>query len=346
MSFFFTACGASHGLCQSDCVQDSCSGANDDDEHNLQTLPQYPVVQLPKDAHVAVVHEPKTVQEQRFCCQSGCIKDPPCGGDAGLRIAQSMSEGEVDEVPGLFYDAQLTPRIVKDSGLARLSDSRVSDCTLEPCNEEQDSEEELSVEVPAKNVTQAPSSIPQFSLPWSDLSGNHQASTMTSEGELNKQSSREALLPFSQGSTGSCFNILYRPKFVTGLPSQAYLYKPTITDDIDCEVCHVLQGLSREASTLLELRRVEAGKYEIEGRSVFIYRGANGLFVHEDEVGPGIDDMPLHAYIPLAANVALDLQRIASVESFIHAATPTHDIVDVERYRAMQLACMQATIRK
>mmetsp|Transcript_95254 Transcript_95254/g.166353 ORF Transcript_95254/g.166353 Transcript_95254/m.166353 type:complete len:256 (-) Transcript_95254:34-801(-) len=255
-----------------------------------------------------------------------------------------MSEEQMAEVPGLYYDPQLTPRIVKDKGVPCKSDCATEQCS-EGNNEDQDSEEELSLEVLS---LEAPVGLrsEQFSLPWADLSGNHKASVMTSGGELNKQSSREALFPFSLGSTGSGFNTLYRPKFVTGLPFQAYLYQPNLTDDIDVEVYRVLQSLSGEAAALLELRRVQAGKYEIEGRSVLIYWSANGLLVHEDEVGPGIDDMPVSAYIPLAANVALDLQRIASVESFIHAATPSHGIVDDERYRAMQIACMQATMRK
>jgi len=221
-------------------------------------------------------------------------------------------------------------------------------------------------------VYQPPQRQQQFSLPWADLNGNQKESLVTSAGPgtgVVEQSSRElgrigrakqsrnksssamrSLLPFSTSSTGASFNSLYRPIFVTGIPTKAYLYKPIPTDPIDVEVHRTLRDLTSEASGLLALRRVEAGRYEIEGRNVVVYRAGNGLMVHEhDPGGPTIDNIPLPTYINLAANVALDLQRLVRDETFIEFGESKLDDPSLDgddRYRAMQIACMQAMIRE
>lgn len=196
----------------------------------------------------------------------------------------------------------------------------------------------------------------KFSLPWADLNGNKKDSLVTSskaglaQSQSRSHSPTTSLLPFSRGSTGRSFNSLYRPEFVTGIPTKAYAYKPNMADGIDVEVQKALRILSPEASQLFALRCIEPGKYEVEGRTVDVYWGINGLLVHEN-VGDGlsIGDMPLQDYINLAAAVAMDLQRLAKNDTFLtNGVGLTHDpmLSGDQRYEAMQIACMQAKMRK
>jgi len=201
----------------------------------------------------------------------------------------------------------------------------------------------------------------KFSLPWADLDGKKKNSLVTSgllqmngstsHSSTKSSSTAQSILPFSTGSTGTSFDNLYRPIFVTGIPTKAYQYKADSTDPIDVEVHHALHALNPEALQLVALRRVEAGRYEIEGRTVSVYRGSSGgLLVHENEVlGADIGDLPLQAYINLVANVAQDIQRLASTETFYSAGAARLNDLSVdgdERYEAMQVACMQAKIRE
>lgn len=201
----------------------------------------------------------------------------------------------------------------------------------------------------------------QFSLPWADLNGNKKENLVTSApGDRAPCEAKKmgALLPCSTGSsTGKGFNDLYRPIFLNGVPIKAYVYKPDEADPIDVAVARALRTLIPEASKLLALLRLGPGKYEIEARIVSVYWAASGLLVHETgTAGPNIDDMPLQAYINLAASVALDLQKLAMedsssqvLDSFFdggarHIHDPTLDGED--RYCAMQQACMQAKMRE
>jgi len=201
----------------------------------------------------------------------------------------------------------------------------------------------------------------KFSLPWADLDGKKKNSLVTSgllqmngstlHSSTKSSSTAQSILPFSTGSTGTSFNNLYRPIFVTGIPTKAYQYKADSTDPIDVEVHHALHALNPEALQLVALRRVEAGRYEIEGRTVSAYRGSSGgLLVHENEVlGADIGDLLLQAYINLVANVAQDIQRLASAETFYSAGAARVNDLSAdrdERYEAMQVACMQAKIRE
>jgi len=203
-------------------------------------------------------------------------------------------------------------------------------------------------QLPCVNHPHACKGMTQFSLPWADLNGNQKESLVTRDA-----SPIRSLLPLSNTSTGSSFNNLYRPIFVTGLPTRACQYLADPNDPIDGEVFRTLGELSPEAFRLFALRRVEAGKYEIEGRKVAVYQSARGLLVHENEVlGASVADMPLQAYINLVANVALDLQRLATDNSLtdnpiVDAGAPTITNCNDgdDRFRAMQIACMQAKIR-
>lgn len=202
---------------------------------------------------------------------------------------------------------------------------------------------------------------PQFSLPWADLNGNQKESLLTTS-PAEKPRSRNAtspiqdpirsLLPFTNNSAGSSLSNLYRPLFMSGVPTKASRYQPVPTDPIDVQLHRALLGLSPEAFELFALRRVESGKYEIEGRSVMVYQSARGILVHENEVsGASIADMDLHAYVNLVANVALDLQRLATEtteDAFFDAGAPTINSCsdNDERFRAMQIACMQAKLRE
>lgn len=232
----------------------------------------------------------------------------------------------------------------------------------------------------------------QFSLPWADLNGTQKDSLLTPERcprSLQGNDSVEhvsplhgsqrrgrndstspprrvpnaepkpvaSLLPFSKDSKGSSFSSLPKPRFLSGIPTKAYLYRPNPRDPIDVELHRILQGLDAEASQVLALRCVSPGRYEIDGRQVHIYwdefSGSSRLLVHEDEVGgPSIADMPLPAYMRLVVNVALDLQRPVNAGSltFLHVAgSKTSDLKHADgedRYRAMRIACTQAKLRE
>lgn len=205
------------------------------------------------------------------------------------------------------------------------------------------------------------------SLPWADLNGTQQESLLTcSKIDISSPATRRqardhsaspvrSLLPFA--STNFSLNNMPRVRFLTGIPTKANLYKPEPTDPIDVEVHHTLRKLDAEASIVLALRRVEPGRYEIDGRIVLVYWHPEGALVHENEVdGPSMADMPLQAYINLVANVALALQRSAAdnswfqnVDMFFDAGAPRttdRSLEGEDRYRAMQIACMQAQMRE
>jgi len=208
-------------------------------------------------------------------------------------------------------------------------------------------------------------------LPWADLHGIQQESLETASNidqllsfsspatrrqAMDKSASPvRSLLPLA--STNFSLNNMPRVRFLTGIPTKANLYKPEPSDPIDVEVHHALQQLDAEASCVLALRRVEPGRYEIDGRIVLVYWHPSGAHVRENEVdGPSMVDMPLQPYINLVANVALDLQHSAADNSWFQnvdlffdvgaSKTTDRSLEGEDRYRAMQIACMQAKMRE
>mmetsp|Transcript_54365 Transcript_54365/g.94539 ORF Transcript_54365/g.94539 Transcript_54365/m.94539 type:complete len:301 (-) Transcript_54365:45-947(-) len=223
------------------------------------------------------------------------------------------------------------------------------------------------------------SAIPKtFSLPWADLDGNQRPNTLLSprkevasrepsqpSGDWRRRRGDEvfhatekegSLLPFASNfanPNAPKFANLPMPKFVTGIPVKAYQYEHDPYDPIDVALYSQLQKLDEEASMTLGLRRVEPGRYEIDGRSCRVYMGRSRdsqFMVHEDEVGgPSMADMALSAYVRLVANVAVSLQRPGFMPTltFLDKGTQLHDNVEGEdRYAAMRMACTQAHLRQ
>jgi hypothetical protein len=203
------------------------------------------------------------------------------------------------------------------------------------------------------------------SLPWADLDGKQkdciiagkptarQGDVQSRKNMLQNANSAQSLLNFSSRTTGSAFRELPKPRFVAGIPSKAYQYKPDPNDPIDTALKAALRALSGEAAMVLALLRVSPGRYEIDGRQVEIYRDTvidgRRFLVHEHEVGgPSMADMPLDAYVSLVANVALDLQKpnVAGLTFFEPSPATLKTSDGEDRYRAMRIACTQAKIRE
>lgn len=197
-----------------------------------------------------------------------------------------------------------------------------------------------------------------FSIPWADLDGARSdldcCSRPRGYSAFCEDGEPKCLMNMATGSVGTDFKALPMPRFLSGLPTKAYLYKPELCDPIDIELHRALQALENEEASVLALYRVKAGRYEIDGRQVQIYWGEGDqvgrLLVCEDEVcGPSIADMPLATYIPLVANVAMDLQRPAvagtNMTFYEPAASMLTKSTDGDRYRAMRIACTQAKLR-
>lgn len=266
-----------------------------------------------------------------------------CNGNNTGCADQCQRDAEEDDLDEEFA------RIVYQSQDEHIAGGAI----LDPEVYEYTARQNLCTEEGRNYVATAPPVREKFSLPWADLDGNQKESLVTSVPYTNSASpgtsgAFSTILPLSNGSTGSSFNNLYRPIFVTGIPTKAYQYKPDMADPIDIEVHRALRSLSPEASQLVALRCVEAGRYEIEGRTCSVYWASSGLQVHEDGIGASIPDLALLAYINLVANVSVDLQRLAKNETFLSAGAATHDpkIDGDDRFRAMQVACMQAKIRE
>jgi len=190
-----------------------------------------------------------------------------------------------------------------------------------------------------------------FQLRWANLSGLEPNPAFGSQEEKMHHS----VLPLTSmpQDAGKQRVGLPTPRFFSGIPIKAYMYKANASDAIDVELSGHLESLSDVAQNVLALRRVKAGKYEIDGRQVQVYRGGqDGMeaFVREDEVNAcGIADMPLKAYINLVATVAVSLQRPGVSPTFVDTGSSTalnkiRDDTD-DRYRAMRIACTQAELR-
>lgn len=190
-----------------------------------------------------------------------------------------------------------------------------------------------------------------FQLRWANLSGLEP----NPASGYQEEKMHHSVLPLTSmpQDAGKQRAGLPAPRFFSGIPIKAYMYKANASDAIDVELQGHLQSLSDVAQNVLALRRVQAGKYEIDGRQVQVYRGGqDGMlaFVCEDEVNAcGIADMPLKAYIDLVATVAVSLQRPGVSPTFVDTGSSTalnkiRDDTD-DRYRAMRIACTQAELR-
>lgn len=202
----------------------------------------------------------------------------------------------------------------------------------------------------SKAVLLSPEKVPpskppaEFTIRWANLQGM-QGKAITEDGTTH-----HSLLPLT--STGLEAEALPAPRFVSGIPIQAYLYKADVSDPIDFEVQRNLQLLPADVLNVLSLRRIQKGMYEIDGRQVRIYRGGAGsmqYLVHEEGLGAsGISDMPLRAYVSLVGNVAASLKRLGMSPTFADtASTAINKIRDDsdDRYVAMRIACTQAELR-
>lgn len=195
----------------------------------------------------------------------------------------------------------------------------------------------------------------EFTIRWANLQGM-QGKAITEDGTTH-----HSLLPLtSSGLEAEGLTALPAPRFVSGIPIQAYLYKADPSDPIDVELQRNLQLLPTDVLNVLSLRRIQHGSikriqqgmYEIDGRQVRIYRGGAGsmqYLVHEEGVGSsGIADMPLRAYVNLVGNVATSLKRLGMSPTFADtASTAVNKIRDDsdDRYVAIRIACTQAELR-
>jgi len=181
-----------------------------------------------------------------------------------------------------------------------------------------------------------------MSIPWADLHGQKR-------GEV-----KSYLPPVSKGP----HTLLPDPTFISGLAVPAHRYVAVESDIMDVEVARRLQELSPAAAGALRLRRLEPGRYEIDGRLVTVRRRCatawDGddvcLLVHEDTV-QGAPGVPLPAYLHQVANVALSLKRPKppSAMTFADDRKPCASLENVngeERFNAMQVACQQAKVRE
>jgi len=292
----------------------------------------------------------KQVQDGRLLCQQECTErchgDNEENGSYDEYIPVRMNFN--DELPiaslphATYCQGKSSPERLNLRGLGKSSPGYI--------REDNVVESSLTLGRPVETKN-------QFSLPWADLNGN-QKESVVSEPLSPSGRTKRSLLPCSTGFAVQSRNLLDsaslpRPKFMSGIPTKAYLYKPTSTDPIDVEMHHALLALHPEFASVLALLRVESGKYEIDGRNVVIYwDSAGGLLVHEEEVGGhSIADMPLQAYISLVANVALHIQRPAAsgVLTFVEFEGPKTSDPSVDgkdRYSAMRIACTQAKLRE
>merc|ERR1740123_1289321 len=95
-----------------------------------------------------------------------------------------------------------------------------------------------------------------MSIPWADLHGQKR-------GEV-----KSYLPPVSKGP----HTLLPDPTFISGLAVPAHRYVAVESDIMDVEVARRLQELSPAAAGALRLRRLEPGRYEIDGRLVTVRR--------------------------------------------------------------------------
>jgi len=221
--------------------------------------------------------------------------------------------------------------------------------------------------LPGSHVVPMPSkqSMNEFNVQWANLQGIREDSVFKTEddSEEEKYHKMNSLVPLTtdgQDAVQSPLN--YSPPFRSGIPMKATLYHADRSDDIDVEVEKHLRSLSIDAQNVLDIRRIQPGRYEIDGRQVQVYRGGkDGMqyLVDEKEVKASglvglsvIADMGLRAYVNLVANVAISLRKHGVAPknlTFLDTGSPTpkgrnDDAVD--RYRAMCIACSQAALRE
>lgn len=155
----------------------------------------------------------------------------------------------------------------------------------------------------------------------------------------------------------------------SGGPVPATQYVADHSDPIDVMLASAITTLDRAAASKLLLRRIGAGKYEIDGRRVTCRwgdtgGGVQGLLAYEDDVKDvSASEMPLAAYLGQAANVAAsltghraDMPKIARIPkeqrlTFTDVSKDSTqalklDDVGNERCESMRIACEQAFLRE
>lgn len=136
--------------------------------------------------------------------------------------------------------------------------------------------------------------------------------------------------------------------------SPACLYHAHPGDPLDEGLVHSLKFLDEYSKATLILRRLQQGRYEIDGRLCtlrFDEYDVKEILVWED----GSDEeLLLPAYLNQAANVAVSLSKPLSAKarqpsfSAYDAAGSrlNEDIDDYSRTHSMEVACMQAKLRQ
>jgi len=180
-------------------------------------------------------------------------------------------------------------------------------------------------------------------------------------------------MPRSCSSSSSHASFYYNQQHPVGVPpgtcAAASMYMADPADPIDLMVAAGLATLDRASASKLMLRRLNMGKYEIDGRKVSVrwgdLGGISGLVACEDEVkDQSSGEMPLIAYLSQAANVAAALlggrsdmpkisripkeQRLTFADDSSQDATQALKLDDIgnERCESMRIACEQAMLRE
>lgn len=141
-----------------------------------------------------------------------------------------------------------------------------------------------------------------------------------------------------------------------GMPGVAYV--PKASDAFDVQIAVQLTALGPEAAASLRVRRIDMGRYEIDGRRVSLrWRDFIGseLIAVEDDVPHSNDRQTLlPSYLRQAARIAKSLRSSGACGrlpkdkrlSFADVGVPSQEgFGEDERLDAMFLACQQAKLR-
>jgi len=186
-------------------------------------------------------------------------------------------------------------------------------------------------------------------------------STSASREQLLKESSSVAWeaqqrlrLAAAPGATSLQAPLLKKGDQVFGSP--ACLYQGDPADILDAALVRCVRILDPYAKATLILRRVEPGKYEIDGRLCELCLGGpTGTEIQVREDGCNAE-LSLPAYLSSAANVAVALSRPPGAQERRPSFTGTNldaagnlqdeNIEGHVRTHSMQVACLQAKIRE
>lgn len=199
-------------------------------------------------------------------------------------------------------------------------------------------------------------------IPWADLNGPRRSSASSC---LPVRSGGQDL-PKSQ-VTHMAKTWLINPKvnpcsefgFITvTVPASSYI--ADANDILDIEFARHLMSLSEEAANALELRRLEHGKYEVQGKRLLVQwadphgcdlmafeqTGLNRDSDREGEVPATADDdepMPLSEYLSHMGQLAVAIKRPAERRALTF---PDGDEGIEDRCESMRIACEQARLRE